>query len=126
MMHDRNDALRDTLLSLEEQGWEALLRGSGAEFYQENLAADALMIFPFGVLSREQAVEAIRAAPPWVSFRLEEPRVVQLTSDSAILTYRATAQRAGDEPYRALMTTVFVKQEGSWKTAFHQQTPVPD
>ncbi len=82
------------------------------------------MVFPFGVLTREQAVDAIKAAPHWANFRIEQPRVVVLADDGAILTYQATAQRAGQEPYSALMTTVFVKREGAWKTVFHKQTPV--
>ena len=124
MNEHRGETLQQTLVSLEEQGWQALSQGTGADFYERNLADHALMVFPFGVLTREQSIEAIKAAPPWASFRIEDPQVVGLTDDSAILTYRATAQRAGQEPYSALMTTVFVKNEGTWKAAFHQQTPV--
>ena len=124
MKEHRDETLQQTLVLREEQGWQALSQGTGAEFYQRNLANDALMVFPFGVLTREQSIEAITAAPPWASFCIEDPRVVVLTDDSAILTYRATAQRAGQELYLALTTTVFVKHEGTWKTAFHQQTPV--
>jgi hypothetical protein len=124
MGEHRDENLLQTLVSLEEQGWQALSQGTGADFYRRNLAGHALMVFPFGVLAREQSIETMKAAPPWASFRIEDPRLVRLTDDSAILTYRATAQRTGQEPYSALMTTVFVKQEGTWKTAFHQQTPV--
>jgi len=124
MGEHRDENLLKTLVSLEEQGWQALSQGTGADFYRRNLADHALMVFPFGVLAREQSIETMKAAPPWASFRIEDPRVVGLTDDSAILTYRATAQRAGQEPYSALLTTVFVKQDGTWRTAFHQQTPV--
>ncbi len=124
MWEYRDENLRQTLVSLEEQGWQALSQGTGADFYQKNLTDHALMVFPIGVLTREQSIETIKAAPPWASFRIEDPRVIALTDDSAILTYRCTAQRAGQEPYSALMTTVFVRHEGAWKTAFHQQTPV--
>ncbi|HLH24323.1 MAG TPA: nuclear transport factor 2 family protein [Chloroflexota bacterium] len=122
-MPDEGD-LERTLLALEHQGWQALAAGTGAAFYQQNLTTDALMVFPFGALTREQSIEAIKAAPPWATFRIEEARVVKLTDDSAVLTYQATAQRAGQAPYAARMTTVFVKRDGSWQTAFHQQTPV--
>jgi hypothetical protein len=115
--------LDQTLVSLEEQGWQALAQGTGAEFYERNLTADALMVFSFGLLTREQSVEAIKAAPPWATFRIEDPRVIALTDDSALLTYRCTAQRAGQDAYSAFVTTVFVRREESWKTAFHQQTP---
>ena len=116
--------LRHTLVSTETAGWQALSDGTGADFYDQHLTADAIMVFPFGVLARQQSIESIRAAPPWATFAIEEPRIVELDNDSAILTYRATAQRQGEAPYSALMTTVFVWSEGRWMTAFHQQTPV--
>jgi hypothetical protein len=121
-----NDHLTLTLASLEDQAWQALSRGTGADFYQRNLAPQALMIFPFGVLTREAALEAMRAAPPWATYRIEDAQAIALTDASAILTYFARAQRAGQEPYAARMTTVFVKHDGVWKTAFHQQTPVTE
>lgn len=127
MGEERDESLQSlhrALVSLEEQGWQALSQGAGADFYQRHLTDDALMVFPVGVLAREQAIEAMRAAPPWASFRIEDPRVIRLTADSAVLTYRCTARRPDQKPYSALMTTVFVRREGIWKTAFHQQTPV--
>jgi hypothetical protein len=115
---------RDLLVTLETEGWEALSQGTGADFYQRALPDDAVTVFPFGVLTRQQSIEAMRAAPPWATFRIEEPRVVRLTDDSAILTYCATAQRTGQEPYSAYTTTVFVRRDGAWRPVFHQQSPV--
>ena len=49
-----------------------------------------------------------------------------LTHYSVVVVYRATARRAGDaEPYRAQISA-FVRQDGAWKLAFHQQTPVSE
>lgn len=48
----------------------------------------------------------------------------QLGDDVAILTYRASAKRANGEPYRALVSSAYTKRGGSWKMAFHQQTPL--
>ena len=114
----------DILLALEEQGWRALSSGNGGDFYRRYLTDDALMIFPGGsVLSREAVLQVIDSAPPWSWFRIDEARVVPLTDDSAIVAYRATAQREGQAEYSALMSSVYVSREGSWKVAFHQQTP---
>lgn len=82
------------------------------------------MVFSFGVLMRAAAIAAMAAAPPWASFHLDDQEVVRLDADSALLTYRATAPRAGQDPYTAFMTTIFVRQDRVWKTAFHQQIPV--
>jgi hypothetical protein len=117
------EALRNLLLTLETEGWEALSQGTGADFYQRTLADDAVMMFPFGVLTRAESIEAMRAAPPWSTFEIEQPNVIRLTDDSALLTYRANAQRTGQDPYAAQATTVFVRRGGTWRPIFHQQSP---
>jgi len=117
--------LEQTLVDLERAGWEALSKPrEGARFYGEHLADDAVMVFGFGVLDRAQAIEAMASAAPWSSFRIEEPRVVELGDSAAVLTYLATAQREGDEEYVGRTTSVYVHSKGSWRMALHQQTPV--
>ena len=118
-------SLEETLIELERAGWEALSTpGAGADFYRKQLTEDALMVFGFGVLDRGQALEAMASAPPWSSFRIEEPRVLELTGDSAVLTYLAIAQREGEAAYSGRTTSVYVRSNGSWRMALHQQTPV--
>lgn len=122
-MSEQKHDLTQTLIALEDHAWRGLSQGTGAEFYERNLTPDALMAFPFGLLDREAAIASLRDAPPWATYQIDDPRVIALTDASAILTYQATAQRTGEEPYLARMTTVFVNVDGTWKTAFHQQTP---
>jgi hypothetical protein len=111
------------LIALERRGWEALSSDGGGAYYREHLADDAVMAFGFGVLSREQALAAMSSAPPWATFEIDEPRVVELTADSAVVVYRVRAQRAGDAPYEAVASSTFVRRGGTWQLAFHQQTP---
>ena len=117
-------ALDADLAELERAGSAALASGLGADYYREHLTEDALMAFSFGVMSRRDAIDAMEAAPPWKSFEIEDPKVVALGDDCGVLVYRATAQRAGQEPYRAVISSTFVRRDGAWKLAFHQQTPV--
>jgi hypothetical protein len=117
-------SIEQILTTLERQGWEALTAGRGAGFYREHLTADALMVFPFGVLEREQSIEAIDAAPPWATYHIDESRVIALDGNSALITYRVTAQREGQPPYTAILTSGYVRRDGAWKLAFHQQTPL--
>jgi len=117
------ERLRDAIIASEETAWRALAGETGADFYRSHLTDDALMVFPFGVLDRDQSIASLEAAPPWDTFRIDTPRVVRLADDSALLTYHATSQRTNQEPYRAYMTTVFLWRDGMWKTVFHQQTP---
>jgi len=113
----------EVLVDVERAGWTALASGRGAAYYREHLTENALMAFSFGVLSRGQAIEAMESAPPWSSFEMKEPRVVELTGDSGVVVYSVVAQRDGQEPYSAVISSAFVRREGAWKLAFHQQTP---
>ena len=124
-MHDvgHDAALQQELVALEDCAWQALSQGQGAQFYEQHLTGDALMVFEFGVLSREEALATMQAAPPWARYHLTEPKVIRLSDESALLVYHATAQRTGQEPYTARMTTGFVRRDNQWQTAFHQQTP---
>ena len=113
--------LEKQLLDLEEQFW----KGSG-DFYQRHLTDDSLMVFadPVGVLTRDRTIETISAGPRWVEVGFEEVRVVRLTEDAALLTYKASARREGEESqYSARASSAYVRRGGSWKLAFHQQTP---
>ncbi len=122
MPNDRGDLLR-LLVEMEEHGWRALSDGRGADFYDRCLTDDARMVFSFGVLDRERSIESMRQAPPWSTFEIQNPQLVNLTDESAALIYEVTAQRAGQAPYAAWMTTVYVRQGSEWKVALHQQTP---
>jgi hypothetical protein len=119
-----DDQLERMLLALEDEGWEALSGDRGAAFYDEILTPHALMVVPGMVLTKERAMKEIEAGGPWAEFRIEDPLVVRLTEQSAALTYRATARRDNEPERVALMTSVYVENGGSWKLAFHQQTPI--
>lgn len=114
--------LRSQLIDIEEQFWTG-----DADFYRSNLAADSLMVFPppAGVLDRQATIDSIAAAPRWRDVAIEHPHIVELGSDAAAITYRARARREGaGEEYNALASSVYVKRNGSWKLALHQQTPI--
>jgi len=115
------------LIELEKQGWEALSSKGEAskKFYSSVLRDDALMLFPSGMLidGKEKILESL-AAQPWKSFQIEEPQVISLSENAAVLVYRVTAQREGGDPYIALISSTYVLSDGAWKLVLHQQTPV--
>ncbi len=114
-----------TLLELEERGWQALSSDAGRAFYAEHLAADAALIVPGMVLDKETWLDALRSPRPWAEHRLEDARLVTLTADCATLVYRATARRMGEAAYTALISSTYVRRDGRWLLAVHQQTPLP-
>ena len=112
------------LVDLEDRFWAA---AGDPDFYRRALAANAVMVFPHpaGVLDRDAVIGAVAAAVPWASWTIEDRRVVRLGDGTAALTYRAVARRDGQAPYSALVTSVYVEEDGAWKLAVHQQTPLP-
>jgi hypothetical protein len=118
-------SLAERLIALEHDGWDALLAGEGGRYYREHLTDDALMAFPFGVLTRAATIDAMESAPRWEGYEIADPQVVELSDDSGIIVYEVVARRPGEEPYAALLSTTFVREGGVWKVAFHQQSPKP-
>ncbi len=114
------------LIDLEEQGWRALSSNADAarDFYGRMLLEDAVMVFPGRMRIRgREAILASLAAQPWESFRITHADTVSLTTDVATLVYEVVAQRAGNAPYSALVSSTYVRSSRRWRLAFHQQTP---
>jgi len=115
--------LREILVEMEERFWT-----DGEDFYREHLADEALMAFPepAGVMERDATVEAIAQAPRWKVVEFEEVRVLRPGPEVAVLVYKAEAQRPEQEaPYSAVVSSLYVRRAGTWRLAFHQQTPSP-
>lgn len=114
------------MLSTELEGWQSLAAGRAAQHYRERLAPNAVMAFPFGTMTRQEAIEAMAAAAPWLTFQLDDPQAMEIGADAGVLVYRVQAQRTGDPPYTAIVSSTFVREDGEWLLAFHQQTPTED
>lgn len=117
-------AILDDLLDLERAGWEALSTdGGAAPFYDSVLSEQVLMLFPGGFLIDDRAaVIASMGGEPWSSYEMSDERVLGLSDESAVLAYRVTAVR-GDTEYSALVNSTYVRRQGDWRLAVHQQTP---
>jgi len=114
------------LIELEEQGWQALSSEGEAskKFYSSVLCDDAIMLFPGGILMNgKEEILASLAAQPWRSFQIEELQVIFLSENAGVLIYRVTAQREGSAPYVALISSTYIRSDGTWKLILHQQTP---
>ena len=83
------------------------------------------MLLPGGMVldDRGDVIESMSGSP-WTSFELSDERVFELGEGSAVVAYRATAQREGGEPYTALFNSTYVREDGAWRLAVHQQTPI--
>jgi hypothetical protein len=117
--------LEQQLLTLEKQFWTG-----GAEFYRAHLDDRCLVAFTemAGVMSNEQVDEQVAATVKgdrrWRDIDIERKGFLQPEPDIAMLTYHVRGTRADDRPYRALVSSAYVKRNGDWKMTFHQQTPM--
>ncbi len=116
--------LKETLMALEQQFWEASSAANVA-LIRGYLTDDALTMGTFGVLDKETTIAVNEGQPPFLFRRIVDvPRILQLTSDSAVAIYKATAQRQGREAFTVMISSTYVNRDGSWKLAFHHQTPL--
>ena len=115
----------DELIELERAAWQALsTEGAAAPYYEKTLAGTVLMLLPGGLVvdDRDQVVDSMRGTP-WTSYEMFDERVLDLTPDSAVVAYRVEATRE-DMDYEALLNSTYVREDGKWKLALHQQTPL--
>lgn len=114
------------LIDFEHRGWEALSSSpeQAKAFYSSVLADDAQMLFPgeMRLVGKQQILEMMGGSP-WQSFQISEPRQTALSDTGQVVTYKVFAQRAGADPYRALISSVYALRGGSWQLVLHQQTP---
>jgi len=119
------EVLKD-LIEIERTLWE-----NNAEIYHERYSPEAVLIFPgVGRIDRETAVAAIRKenaeGHAWAEVRFDDVDGRWIKSDAAaLITYMATARwNYESSGSKTLCASVYVREGGSWRVAFHQQTPI--
>jgi hypothetical protein len=110
------------LETLERTGWDALSGPNGGAFYREYMADDGLMVFPGAVMDKPTAIATIESVQPWSSYELKGIHEVE-RGDIGLIIYTATATREASPPYRAVMSSVYVRRSERWLLLLHQQSP---
>jgi hypothetical protein len=117
--------LQELLLAIERKLWT-----NDAAFYEAHLVEEALLVFPeTGPITRDVAVAEIRRENAegrrWGQVEFDDVRCLRMTADAALLTYGVSARWAHETSnVSAFASSVYIKPDGVWKLAFHQQTPM--
>jgi uncharacterized protein DUF4440 len=110
------DALAQELIQAERRGWDALCSDDAVSYYETHLTEDAVMAFPFGIMQREEALNAMTTAEPWSQYDMKDPTVLPLGPNSGVVVYRVTARREGQEPFPAILSSNLRAPRGSLET----------
>lgn len=111
--------LEETLGALERE-----LAGGDGDTYRRLLTDDAVVIVPGTRLSKEECAAAVDASLGWDAITFAQRQVISIDDATALVTYRFDGTR-GDIRYSALAASLYVRREGAWRMALHQQTPLP-
>jgi hypothetical protein len=114
--------LKEELLALERGFWSA---ATDPGYYEEHVSADGIMVFPYGVgaMTKPQILYTIRANDEeWDSYEFADVKVVSLGAEAAVITYKAVAARAQGDDFKAFVSSTYLRDDGGWLLAFHQQT----
>ncbi len=116
-------ALKDEIAAIERGFWTG-----GQDYFRAHVDETCMLAFPqmAGLRSRDEVAATAKDPLRWRELETEEKGFLQPTGDTALIDYEARAVRSSGEPYRALVSTLYVRRGDGWRMAFHSQTPLPD
>ncbi len=122
------DDVKSTVTSIEKKLWEAWKNNEKTAF-EEHLADNTVSINPQGVSAgKEAAIRDMTATPCEVrGFSFSDWQVHQLSSETVLVTYKAKqdATCGGHKvPTDVVASSIYVKKDGKWLAASHQETPL--
>lgn len=122
---DKNAALKETLVNLEKQSWEAWQKRDG-KFFQEFLADDHVEVGMGGVTGKAPVVSFV-GSPVCVvkSYAVDQFELHVFDANTALLTYHAqqdTACGGNPVPSPVWISSLYVRRGKRWRNAVYQQT----
>lgn len=115
---------RDVLIETETAGWQALVDGTGRQWFRDRVDDQVVVLGPrFGVVSGPAAVDQL-AGESWSWFRIRAPQVVAITDDVATITYRVLARRDFDTEHQAVVSSTYRREGEGWQLVVRHETPM--
>ena len=121
---DQN-ALKESLIKLEKQSWEAWKNRDG-KFFEGFLSDDHVDVGFNGLTNKARIVAGV-ASPVCVvkSYTVDQFELTMFDADTALLTYHAaqdTTCGGSAVPSPVWVSSLYVKRGDRWLNAFFQQT----
>jgi hypothetical protein len=122
------DAVEQTIIAKEKQITEALIK-KDAKTFDMLVASDGMLNGADGRIP-VSAFKAIAFGPNWTltSSTVDEPQVIMIDKDAAILTYKSTGSgtfNGKTESGTSYATTIWARRGNEWKAIFHQESMIP-
>jgi Domain of unknown function (DUF4440) len=119
------NALKETLVKLEKQSWEAWKTRDG-KFYEGFLSDDHVELGARGPFGKSTVVKFVGSPVCEVkSYTVDHFELTNFDGDTALLTYHAAQETtcAGKVvPSPVWVSSLYVKRDGRWLSALYQQT----
>lgn len=112
------DSIEKILVAKEKQKWDALKKKDLnviSAFYTEDFLSVAYGATGVVRASKSEMIEAVSQTDV-SGYTLKDFKLVRLGADCAVVTYKAVGK------YPIFATSVWVKRDGRWLTAFYQAT----
>ena len=125
---NRTENLKQVLINIAQKAWNANIK-EDAKFYRNFLIDEAVGVSNFGIVAKTTLIKQMEqhSGVPFTEVFIEEPRLIELTPESALLIYKANIHAVKDGKELVLsdyVTTAFVKRDGEWKGAFQQHSRI--
>jgi hypothetical protein len=119
-------ALKETLVQLEQQTWEAWKNRDG-KFFQDTLSDDHVEIHGGGRTGKADVVAGV-ASPACVvkTYAIDNFQLTVINADSALLSYHAAQDTTCGSfvvPSPVWVSSLWVRRGGRWSNVLFQQTP---
>lgn len=116
----------EEFVRLETAVWHALVDGD-AVADAALLTDDFLGVYPTGFAGRADHAGQLAAGPTVASFALSEARLLVISDDAVMLSYRADSRSAAGtthpEPTAMYVSSLWIHRDGRWQNLFSQDTP---
>lgn len=111
-------------INLESRVWDALANGdSDADL--ELLSAEFVGVYPSGFANRADHANQLADGPSIASYSISEARLIEVSTDAAILCYRADYLRPHRRVGEAMfISSLWLQRDGRWQNKFSQDSPV--